>query len=203
MQITKLSFNKKNPKKIDIFVDDEEYATINADVVANLRLREGLELTVELIDNIKSLDDIQECYLKGLSYLTKSSKTEKEIINYLYQKGFHKKLIDESVERYKNYRLIDDERYCQNYIDYHKNKKSKFIIKQNLLNKGINKDLIDTYLEDIEQNEVIIKYTEKYLKGKNLDNVIYQKLIKYLLGKGFTISQIKNSIKDFDYESWD
>lgn len=203
MEITKLAINKKNKNLIDIFVDNQDYATIEAEIVFSLNLKPSMELSIDLIDKIQERNSVLLCYNKGLAILNKSMKTEKEIKNYLYSKGFKTSDIILAIDKYKNAKLIDDKNYAKKYIELNSNKKGILALKQALIIKGIDKGLIDECLTDINQRDTLKVLIQKYLKGKPKETTTYQKLVRHLLSKGFLLGEIKSAMGEFYDESWD
>jgi len=105
------------------------------------------------------------------------------------------------IQLLKNDGFIDDERYVQSFI------RGKVGIKQwgkqkiriSLLQKGINEELIDKYLEDITPQQytdnlqtAIRKWTQSHGKITK-ENII--KLYRHLMAKGYAYEDIKGEMK--------
>ena len=89
----------------------------------------------------------------ALNYITFKDRTEKEIHTKLKEKGYSNLDIDETIDKLKEYGYINEENYAFSYIKSNINKKSKKIIKMELLQKGINKDIVDVQLDNIDVDE--------------------------------------------------
>ena len=97
----------------------------------------------------------------------------------------------------KNDGFLDDERYVQSFIRGKINTKQWGVqkIRLGLLQKGISKDLIDKYIEDINPQQytdniqtVLRKWTQSHgpITQENIT-----KLYRHLLSKGYTYEEIK------------
>jgi len=101
----------------------------------------------------------------------------------------------------KNDGFIDDERYVQSFIRGKINTKQWGVqkIRMGLLQKGISKDLIDKYIEDISPQQytdniqtVLRKWTQSH-GPVTQENIT--KLYRHLLSKGYTYEEIKGELK--------
>lgn len=101
----------------------------------------------------------------------------------------------------KNDGFLDDERYVQSFIRGKINTKQWGVqkIRLGLLQKGISKDLIDKYIEDINPQQytdniqtVLRKWTQSHgpITQENIT-----KLYRHLLSKGYTYEEIKGELR--------
>jgi regulatory protein len=98
----------------------------------------------------------------------------------------------------KNEGFIDDERYVQSFIRGKINAKQWGVqkIRLGLLQKGISKELIDKYIEDINPQQytdniqtVLRKWTQSH-GPVTQENIT--KLYRHLMAKGYTYEEIKS-----------
>lgn len=105
------------------------------------------------------------------------------------------------IQLLKNDGFIDDERYVQSFIRGKVGIKQwgKQKIRTSLMQKGINKELIDKYIEDITPQQytenlqtTIRKWTQSHgeITKENIT-----KLYRHLLSKGYTYDEIKGELK--------
>ena len=105
------------------------------------------------------------------------------------------------IQLLKNDGFIDDERYVQSFIRGKVGIKQwgKQKIRMSLLQKGIDKKLIDKYIEDI----TLQQYTEnlqttirKWIQSHGeITKENITKLYRHLLSKGYTYDEIKGELK--------
>ena len=58
----------------------------------------------------------KDAFETAVKYLAVSPRSEKEVREKLYSKGFHKQEVEEAIARAKSYRYIDDEAYVLSLI---------------------------------------------------------------------------------------
>ncbi len=130
---------------------------------------------------------------KALNYLNYGPRSVKEIRNYLERKGYNQKLIKEVVKYLKNCDYLNDLTFTRMWIE--SRKENKFLgrnrIKHELLQRGINTDLIDEELDKLylekEESKVAIEIARKQLKKyDDIDDMAKKRrLYRYLINKGF------------------
>lgn len=119
--------------------------------------------------------DFETAKIKAIKYLGISKKTEHEVRGKLLRLGCDEEIIDRVILYLKDLDYINDNEYvdayirqCMRLLDY-----SVKEIKQKLLQKGINKYIIDEKLEILKESDYEKKLTEKLLNGKckNMDDL--------------------------------
>lgn len=150
--------------------------------------------------NLLAFDEI-------INIVSKTYKTKKEIYILLKNKGYIDESIFNAIEKAESYHYIDDDRYTQMYIDTYSKSKGKIFIKNSLLQKGIDENIIIRHLNEFEDDrETILKLAIKYYKGKSNQKNIREKLFRFLVSKGFNFELIKSVVnevvKDIDNENW-
>jgi regulatory protein len=95
--------------------------------------------------------DIRDAAAK---YLASRARSTGEMKNHLRSKGYSDDEIAEVIADFLDYGYLDDEDYCRQYIKYAFSKgKGPLRVKQELAEKGIDRDTIVFALEDYETEE--------------------------------------------------
>ena len=122
---------------------------------------------------------------KAIKYVGISKKTEQEVYRKLKTQGFDEDIIMEVIEYLKELGYINDDDYvdayirqCMRLLDY-----STYEIRQKLLQKGINKYIIDDKVGTLEESDYNDLLLNKLLNGKckNMDDL---KKKQYLFRRG-------------------
>ena len=133
----------------------------------------------------------QKCFDQAVKYLAISPRSEKEVKDKLYEKGYHREQVDYAIERCKGYKYIDDENYTRSFIDYYSHKMGRKMLAYKLTtDKGINQalasNMIDDLVSDEKEIEKCIDMANKYIKKKRIaEKKDLQKVGAYLYTKGF------------------
>lgn len=179
-----------------LYLDDELFGVYEDEVLARLCLKCGQSYDDDFFERLKIENGDYACFNRGLSILEKSLKSEKMLYDYLKGKGYPNECIKRAIDKLKSYGYIDDEGYCESYINSYSSK-SKKKLKYELLAKGIDGEIIDNKLNELLMDELeeekAIKEGYKYLKNKTFDIKTKQKFYNHMIGKGFDYSQIQKA----------
>lgn len=145
-----------------------------------------------------SIEEFDELKTKVLKYIMFKKRTELEI-KRKFANIENQDLLEDVIEELKEIGYINDESYIQKTVnEYIKlNNLSLKELKYKLMAKGINGDLIDDYIyshsEELEQYEID---SAKNILLKKQNNFEEEKLIQYLLKKGYKLESIKMAIEE-------
>ena len=137
-------------------------------------------------------------YNLSLKYVGNRFKTEKQISDYLIKKNYSKSTIEIVLEKLKNYSIINDKIYAENYIRSNTNF-SKNKLKQKLRSVGVSSTDFDELDIKIDDSESCKKHCEKFLKNKLPTKQTKEKLIRRLMGMGYTWETINSIIRSFSF----
>lgn len=214
MKVTALEYQKKDPDRVNIFVDGEYAFGMYVNDVVGESIFVGKEISEDEILHILRKDITSRLYNRCLDILTGTLKTEKQIrdhINKVYRQRASDwdtrsvmsdditAVADEIIDRLNGLGLIDDSKFAKAYISsYYLSKPvSLYELKGKLLSKGIAKEIIDDAFYDMELDELeMLKYA---LQKKSKNDRIKKgddKLIQYLSRKGFSWDLISTMIEE-------
>lgn len=151
----------------------------------------------------------KKAYEQLLKFLDFSSRSEKELVEKLYKKGYHKNEVDFAIEKAKKYNFINDNEYAKTFIEYNKTKYGRVKIEYKLVNiLGIDQNIVSNLLADYyteeEEIETCKMFAEKFIriKSKQDDDSYKKKIGPHLFSKGFSFSVINKvlSILDIEHE---
>ncbi len=193
MRITKIEPQKKRKDRYNIYIDDEFYFGLDENVVLKFGLREKDEIDKELIERIEGEEVVAKAYNATVNFLKTRERSKKEISDKLKTKEYSLSVIKKILAKLENLDLVNDKRFAQMFVrDRIKLKpKGKRVLRLELKQKGIDGDIIEKVLEDILDKKKESELVEKVFKKiesrySNLPPAEQkQKIIKYLLGKGF------------------
>lgn len=205
MVITRVEEVSKS--KVRIYIEGEFAFMINRKELYQLKITEGDMLTPAVYDDIMDNIILRKAKLKALSLLKFMDRTEAELCNKLTEAEFTQDIIDKTITYISSFGYLNDERLASAYVRTRKNSKSKLLIKTELMQKGVDSNIIDSVFEeeydidDQEDAEIIAIKKAIAKKTKNPDQLEYeekQKLIASLYRKGFDISKIKQTLGNFN-----
>lgn len=195
--ITKIEAQKKNDDRVNIYVNDEFFIAIFTELVYTFNLKKGMTIEEENLKHILNEEMYMKAKNKALNILAKADQSEKKIREKL-SSDFEDDTIDMVIEFLKKNNFINDDILAQKIVNtnVNLNRCGKNRIKQNLYNKGIDKQSIDEAISDIDTD--VEFENAMYLAKKRYDRVkkedkrkIYQKISQHLAYKGFSYDIIK------------
>ena len=215
-KITKIEYQKNNKNRVNIYLDDSFAFGIDLNIMIKYSLSKNMELEEGFIEEILKAEEEINVYNYALSVLSRTFKSEKQLIAKLTEKGYDKQFIDIAIIKLKEKKYLDDEQYSEILINNKitVSKYGKRRIKQDLYNKGISNDIIDEKLslisDDDELGRALSLGRKKLRTIKNDDERRSIKLTNHLINKGFEYSTVKKAVvallkqeccdfDDFDY----
>ncbi|MEG1662691.1 MAG: regulatory protein RecX [Clostridia bacterium] len=138
-------------------------------------------------------------------YLSASPRSEKEVKEKLYSKGFHKDEVEGAIEKCKLYHFIDDEAYVRTFLEFYKNKYgAKKLAYKLTTEKGINRELVDNLIADELPDDLELQKAkdcaEKYILQKKFDKKDVSKVAAFLFQRGFEWNIINQALNDIFVE---
>ena len=213
MRVTKIEYQKRDPNRVNIYIDESFFCGISLDTLASENLYEGLEIDDSVIESILQKDLRSRFLTRVMEYISRSPKTEFQIKRYLRELKFKKRdiwfkgdiLIDwdeffnEILKKLKEYKYIDDESFARSFVSSRlRNKpRGKSVLISELISKGVSKDIAEMVCnEDMgDELDILRKAFEKRFKEKKFD-IKDQKMVGYLLRKGFSWDLIEQFNRD-------
>jgi regulatory protein len=199
--ITKIESQKKNPRRRSVFIDGKFAFGVDEEVISRLGLKKAESLTEQKIKQILRQKNENEAKDIALRFLSFRRRTEKEVQDKLQKKGFDDKTIKKTIEKLKEYDLINDLEFAIAWVKERLAYKprGKKLLRQELWKKGIKKEIIDQVIQELCQDEdksaleLLEKMKNRY---KNLEpQVAKRRMYGYLLRRGFSYETAKNALK--------
>ena len=137
---------------------------------------------------------------KAMDYLSRREHSRYELYKKISTHNFDKDLINQELDLLIRDGLLSDERFVEAFIHSRKkNGKGPLKISAELQQRGADESLINKYIEEIENSEWLAsakQVVEKKLgNNQQLDYDNQLKMMKFLNNRGFTIDQVKLTIK--------
>ena len=200
--ITKIEAQKRSKDRVNIYVDEEYFMAVYAELVYTHSLKKGMEIDKESLENLLHDEMYMKAKNKALTILSKSDQSEKKLKEKLLN-DFDENIVEDVIDFLKGYKLINDNLLAEKIVHDNMNlsKFGKNKIKQNLYNKGIAASDIQDALSQIDPDD---EYENaKYLAEKRLKrlksedkNKINQKIYQHLAYKGFSYDIIKRVLRE-------
>ncbi|ADD02431.1 regulatory protein RecX [Thermoanaerobacter mathranii subsp. mathranii str. A3] len=197
MIITAIEKLKKAQYKV--YIDGEYAFSCNSEDLSYLGIEEGKEIDNEQYNYYVNYIAIRRAKDYAFKLLSKKIVTEKELYQKLKIRGFSENVINEVIEKLKSYNYINDEIYAKLFIEQKMNQlHSRKKIYYELINKGINREVIQESLRNFYPKEKEVEIIKKIIEKKLKFQEDTKKLKNYLYNSGFEIENISTAFREKD-----
>lgn len=187
-KITALTAQKRNPRRVNLYLDGEFAFGLERIVAAWLHV--GQELSDERIASLQAEDSREAAYQKALRFISHRERTEAEIQQYLKEQRLPEEITGEVVERLRQSGLVNDQRFAQAWVENRSEfrPRSRRALAYELRQKGVDPDSIQEALDGVEDSalayEAALKQARKF---ELLDWPEFrQKMYAFLARRGFS-----------------
>ncbi len=200
MWITEIAPFHTKKDRYRISLDDGNSFVLYRKELSVLDLVENSELSVEQYEKILSDTLIPRAKRRAMYLLQKTDRSEQNLRGKLQEGGYPPEAVDAAVAYVSSYHYIDDERMACAYVRVSMEKKSRQRIRQDLMGKGIDTEIIDRALEEeftIDEAAQIQGWLQKKnYRDEEADRKEREKMIRFLGSKGYTMSDILHVIRE-------
>lgn len=203
MKVTKLVSQKRDPDRVNMYIDEEFFCGISLDGIAKFNIYLGKELEESDLEEILFEELKNRFFQRAIDYISRAIKTEVQLKRYLKELSFKKKgkwftdiskesleeIINDTAERLKEYNYLNDEVFAEEFLQSRmKNRpRGKSVLLSELISKGVNAELAKEKVEELVEDEYAI-LKRIYEKKYGDENMFIQdsKKIDFLRRKGFS-----------------
>lgn len=204
----KITASKGKQNKIHISCDGEYTFTVDAEYWFSSPYygRDNIDNDEELTAFYEAVGS-RCAFIAGLRLLSYRDHSAKELVTKLVQKGHKRDYADNAVEKLKEYRYINDERYAQSLAESLLERKgmNTRAIKTELLRKGISKEIADNITENLDFDPILriidllnTKYARKISDEKGV-----KRTVASLQRLGYKWSDINSAFRRLEIETED
>lgn len=196
-----VSVSSINKKKYKVVLEGTQTVVMSLypSEIRRYGLKEGSVLSCSHFEDIMDI-----LYKRGkeraLHYLKDADKTTYQMKSKLKEGYYPEDIIERIIEFLHKYGYVDDVRYVENYISYNRKRKSIQRMKEDLMNKGIHREVMNSVFEEYsyenahDEESLLEDYCRKKITSE-MDERAQQKLMMSLMRKGFKYDQIKSVVR--------
>ena len=194
----KVTYKKGKGDKMHVSIDGVYTFTVDETFFYSLFLNEKKDYSTDELNEILEKARERRAYNYAVSLLSRRDHTVKEINDKLKQKGYGQ-YASAAVLKLSEQGYLSDERFARMYvrelINLRKYGKKRII--QELMRKGVNRDIIDDVLSEAEfpDNRLREIIERKYMRFLDTEKGV-QKTVNSLLRLGYSYGEIRNALKE-------
>ena len=191
-KITAIQVQKRNPNRVNIYLDGE-YEFGLARIVAAW-LHTGQNLDEEKIAELKNNDARERAVQQAMLFLSYRARSEKEIRQNLSKHEIPETIIEETLERLRQNGFANDKQFADTWVENRSTfrPRGRRALTLELRQKGINDSTIESALKEIDEDALAYEAgLKKASKLKVQDwSEFRKKLSDFLARRGFSYSVI-------------
>lgn len=164
-RITAIEPQKKNPQRVNVYLDGV-YAFGLAAIVAGW-LRLGQEVDEEKIAQLKSQDERETTYQKALHFLSFRPRSTAEVRRNLTKRGIPETRIEETITRLQKSGTLDDQAFARAWVENRNtfHPRGKTALRMELRRKGLSDDIIQSVLDtQVNEEDLALEGARKYAR---------------------------------------
>lgn len=194
--ITKVEKQKRWKHRYNIFINEEYAFSVHEDTLIKHRLNKGEAVNHEEIESIMTDEERNSAYLKAVSIIGRRQHSSSEVKRKLKEQGFELPVIEWACEKLVQQNYINDEEFAKMWTDSRIifQRKGRNLVRQELQQKGINKELVKNAMEAIKPEDELagaMKLAQtkwKQTKGETFERK--RKTAAFLMRRGYTGSMV-------------
>ena len=202
--ITKLVEQKRRANRRNVFLDGAFAFGINLNVVAKFRLREGMTLTAEQVEQIRQGEVRQECFDQATKLLGMRLHSRAELRRKLVRGEYGEAVIDGVLDDLARMGYVDDQRFAKTKAlsaaqHKHHGKRRAMV---ELMKSGVERETATRAVEDVYEQtdslalarQLVVKQTPRLRKLDPL--VARRRIVGMLQRRGFDYDTIRPVIDE-------
>lgn len=152
-KITALKIQKKNPNRVNVYLDGTFGFGIHKSLAAELSL--GQELTAAQIERFELRDEEEKAYQRALRYVSRRPHAEQEIRDKLSRNRIPSEICERVIERLRDASLLDDVAFAEAWVENRRlyRPRGARALRHELRQKGVPSAAIDLALREFDEEE--------------------------------------------------
>jgi regulatory protein len=196
-KITALETQKRNPDRLNVYLDNEFAFGISKFVAAWLSI--GQTISEEKLKELSNQDEREKAYQTALSYIGYKDRTKFEVTTRLEKGDFPPEIIQRIISELEEKEYINDLRFAQQWVEIRSETKprGRYLLALELKRKGLEESVIDHALANIPTEENLASEFGKNYMRKLADadrETFVKKMTGALQRKGFSYSVTKEVV---------
>lgn len=194
--ITAIEEQKRRRERVSIFLDGRFAFSVGRGVVEEHGLHPGQVLSDSRVEELAAADLVGKCLNAALRLLSYRPRSEAEIRTRLSRR-FYMETIEGVILRLRERQMIDDVAFATFWREQRDSfsPRSRRLLKAELRNKGIDRELIDEVLDGIDDEESAYRAAQKrvHTLAKEDYETFKRKLGAFLRRRGFSYEVVNHT----------
>jgi len=196
-KITAIEPQKNHPNRVNVYLDGEFALGLSKIVAAWLKV--GQTLDEAKVENLQIEESREGAYQKALLYLGYRARSESEIRKNLEKHKILPSVIDETIQRLRDERLVNDEEFAEAWVANRSEfrPRSKRALTMELKRKGVAESAIKSAVQAVDETALAYEAAQKRVRRlEGLEWIEFRKKLgEYLARRGFAYDVVAPTVK--------
>lgn len=195
-KITALRIQKRNSRRVSVFLDGKYAFGLRASVAAPLKV--GQTLSPGEIDQLQGRDAAEVAHDQALRYLSYRPRSHAEVEAYLRRRKVPPNAVQTAVERLVGAGLIDDEAFAQYWVENREHFRPRGVrsLRFELRQKGVPNAVIERAIAHTDETESAYRAgREQVRRLRHVDHDLFRRRLGgFLQRRGFGYDIVKETV---------
>ncbi len=196
-KITAIEAQKKDPNRVNLYLDGE-FAFGLAKITAAW-LKVGQTLDEQKIAKLQAEDAREKAYQQAMLFLSYRARSETEIRKNLEKHEIPSDVIEATLQRLREEKLINDDRFAQDWVANRSEfrPRSRRALSVELRQKGLTEDAIRSATEAVDEEALAYAAARKRVRRlEGLEWIEFRKKLgEFLARRGFAYEVVAPTVK--------
>lgn len=185
-----------------IVLDEELTFVLYKGEMNRLNIRRGEEIMEDIYLRIFHEILPKRAKLRCMNLLQMKDYTHRQLVDKLKQGEYPEEIIEDAIAYVESYGYVNDEKYVRDFIEYNMSKKSRLRIENDLIRKGVCRELIGKIFDELKESGIEIdEFTmirnlmmKKNYNSQSATDAEKRKMYAFLSRKGFCSDAIGRAL---------
>jgi regulatory protein len=201
VKVTGIKTDPANGSRRIVTLEDGSEFSLHRELLVKHGLRLGVEIEKGSIEETAHEDELRRARDYAYNLLVCRDYTSQQMARKLAAKGFSVDVAGVVIGKLQKIGYIRDDRYARNWVQsrMRNNPRGRSMLKYELLSRGINKETIDSVLDEMDisvEYDSAIRAARKQMKhySRLREVVARRRLYGFLTRRGFEVELVKKVI---------
>jgi regulatory protein len=154
-RITAIERQRRNPERVNLFLDGAFAMGLPLTAVTEAGLRVGLTLTPLEIESLQEMNDVARATDTAIRLLTSRPRAVAEIRDHLRRSRYDDETIAEVLRKLRDWNYFDDEVFARQWVENRERHRprGRRLLELELRRKGVDREAADAAIEEAEVDE--------------------------------------------------
>ena len=153
--ITDITPQRRDESRVNIYIDGKFSFGLHIDIQIDHYLKKGDVLDEERIARLLKEDETKKAIASALNLIAYRARAAGELSTKLRERGFAPEAIESAIARMTELGYLDDREFADRWVESRQTYRPRSVrmLKQELRQKGVDREIIETTMEEAEIDE--------------------------------------------------